>query len=470
MSQTIKTGLYVITDPKTKIVNVRFVYGFKHPPPLTPDKPTVVSSEGRIMRSKTQPIKHYGTPENRERPYLITSPTDGGANFMHNRIARTFLDTPDDDKYDTDHISRNKQDNSIKNLRQVQYQIHRADKADRPMAGRQNILPVRVTFKTGPLTGTSREYASIPIAASDPDIHVSEQYLRELVHDNRSPNYTIVRIQESDISGEIWLPAVTFCTQTNQLLKVPNFECSNMGKFKDLTSKAVYIPRPNASQSYAEIQQVHAARITLSTFSPDTYFPGACACHINDDKTKTSVNIPIIGTNVNTGEKLYFDNGTVEAQAHFNVSEKSRISAAKKTTTRVKRLFGEWEFENNMDHDRTRLIEGELWLYDKTTFGESAEEKRLKKKRKRPEHFPPPKPNKTAATGHNQAKPLRCALVPTKHTPKPSIDSDSWVDYNGHQELATKLRVSHSSIGKAVNRATPVEKKGEGWYYVISNS
>lgn len=492
-SQDIKTKLFTYTDPDTKETKVRFVYGFAIPPNALNNAPTLVSSEGRIIHRKTKVLITRGTMQNCLNPYLETSRTDGGTVMMHRRIAITFLNkTIDPCNEDIDHLDRVRTNNAIYNLLPRNKNAHRADKSSENMTTKQNSnIPIQVTFKTGKYENETRIYSSIKEASYDPDITISRGYIAELVHKHETmySNYVVKRI-ETEIQGEQWLPAQVF-TKSNELLDISNFLCSNKGRFIEKRIGYAYFPRPNLSQVYAKVAGHLAHRITLSTFSQDTYVPGASCLHANDDKTQCSIeclrwgthqenmadrtgisspknpdvtNIPLIATNINTGEVLLFDNGAIEAAGYFKV-ECTRISAAKYG----QKLFNEWTFQNNMDHDRTRYLPGELWLYDKTCMGDAAAERREHKKRKRSDNLPPPQPKKNAATGHVQAEAIWSYVVNTKNDRPPEFSCETWTRHNGHMEAATAFDITRQNIGKAVNRATPTPNKSGTLYYYFVN-
>ncbi|CAI65510.1 hypothetical protein EhV087 [Emiliania huxleyi virus 86] len=492
-SQDIKTQLFTYTDPDTKETKVRFVYGFAIPPNALNDAPTLISSEGRIIHKKTKVLITRGSTQKCLKPYLETARTDGGAPLMQTRIAHTFLNqTINPYMEDIDHLDRVRTNNAIYNLLPRIKNPHRADKSSEKMAIKQNInIPIQVTFKTGKYENETRIYSSIKEASYDTDITISRGYIAELVHKHETiySNFVVKRI-DTEIQGEQWLPAQVF-TKTNELVDISNFLCSNNGRFIEKRIGYAYFPRPNVSQVYAKVAGHLAHRITLSTFSPATFFRGAHCLHNDDDKTQCSVeclrwgthkenmadrigipspknpdstNIPLIATNITTNEVLLFDNGAVEAADYFKVAS-TRISAAKYG----QKLFNEWTFQNNMDHDRTRYLPGELWLYDKTCMGDAAAERRKNNKRKRPDHHPPPQPKKNAATGHAQAEAIWSYVVNTRNDRPSEFSDETWTKHNGHIEAATVLDITRQNIGKAVNRATPTPNKSGTLYYYFVN-
>ena len=493
ISQCIKTQLFTYTDPDTKETRVRFIYGFDKPPVATDNAPTLVSSKGRLIHRKTTVLITRGSPRQNSHSYLDTATTDGGSYSMHTRIAYTFIDKPDNvEDYDIDHRNRNRMDNNIENLLPRIKSLHRADKSNNAMDIKQNInIPIQVTFKTGKYANETRTYSSIKEASYDTDITISRAYIAELVHKHETmySNYVVKRI-ETEIPGEQWLPAQVF-TKTNELIDLSNFLCSNKGRFIEKRIGYAYFPQANAGKIYPTISKYLSHRITLSTFSPDTYFPGAHCLHKDDDKTQCSVdclrwgthqenmrdrigklapknpenaNIPIIATHITTGQMIYFDDGAVEAAEYFKV-DRTRISASKYG----QKLFNEWTFQNNMDHDRTRYLPGELWLYDETCIGEAAAERRENKKRKRPDHYPPPQSKKNAATGHAQAEAIWSYVVNTRNDKPPEFSAETWTKHNGHMEAATAFDITRQNIGKAVNRATPTPNKSGTLYYYFVN-
>ncbi|CAZ69421.1 hypothetical protein [Emiliania huxleyi virus 99B1] len=493
-SQDIKTQLFTYTDPDTKETKVRFVYGFAIPPNALNDAPTLVSSEGRIIHKKTKVLITRGSTQKCLKPYLETARTDGGAPLMQTRIAHTFLNqTINPYMEDIDHLDRVRTNNAIYNLLPRIKNHHRADKSSKKMSMKQNIIvPIQITFKTGVHANTTRTYPNVKKASYDPDVHLTASYITELCtrHNGHTPFYIVKRLNDM-LPNEVWMPASVFKRDTDELIHINGIMCSNKGRFMEKRGSIMYFPRCIDGQQYPLITGIPAHRITLSTFSPNDYFSGASALHENDDKTKRAVeylrwgthkenmadrigipspkdpdttNIPLIATNINTGEVLLFDNGTVEASDYFKVA-RTRISAAKYG----QKLFNEWTFQNNMDHDRTRYLPGELWLYDKTCIGDAAAERRENKKRKRSDNLPPPQPKKNAATGHAQAEAIWSYVVNTRNDKPPEFSAETWTKHNGHMEAATAFDITRQNIGKAVNRATPTPNKSGTLYYYFVN-
>lgn len=166
--------------------------------------------------------------------------------------------------------------------------------------------------------------------------------------------------QDTDQSQEEWRPILGF----------GEYECSNLGRIRRRSTRAFM--KPHVDHGYLRVtlradgrsRMVRVHRAMLLAFHPDTYFPGALARHLDDNRTNNILSNLAWGTTQDNANDALRNSRVSQGERHprhkLSEADVSRMLSMRRSGARIREVATAF----SMSYGRTKtILSGRGWLH-----------------------------------------------------------------------------------------------------------